>query len=113
MIVDDLQITEVNNRVFQKDTVTDVISLSYEPLPGEDNLFSGEIFVNIQRAVGQSPAYLNWNSSKEFALYIAHGCDHLAGGEDRTSKQQQQMRRRELRWMKEAEIFFLIEKLLQ
>lgn len=113
LIVDDLQITEINNRIFEKNTVTDVISLQYEPLPGEDNLFSGEVFVNIQRAVEQSSAYLKWSPSKEFALYIAHGCDHLAGAEDSTEAGKKQMRRREIRWLKEAEKDKLIENLLQ
>ncbi len=113
LIVDDLQITEINNRIFEKNTVTDVISLQYEPLPGEDNLFSGEVFVSIQRAVEQSSAYLKWSPSKEFALYIAHGCDHLAGAEDSTEAGKKQMRRREIRWLKEAEKDKLIENLLQ
>ena len=39
----------------------------------------------------------------ELALYIAHGCDHLAGEDDTTPAQRQRMRKRELRWLREVQ----------
>jgi len=39
---------------------------------------------------------------RELALYLAHGCDHLAGADDATPRQRAAMRRRELRWLRAA-----------
>ena len=52
----------------------------------------------------QDPAY-------ELAFYLAHGCDHLSGFDDRTTAQRARMHRRERRWLAEAAKESLIQSL--
>ena len=107
----DRQIAEVKDRVFGLDEVTDVIALRYDPIPGIEELATAELFVNVERAAGVAPRRA-WNVSKELALYMAHGCDHLAGQSDNTEAERTRMRRRELRWLREAEVLGLIDGLV-
>ena len=100
-LVDDAGIQQAHMRYFGKDTVTDVISQRYEPFPGECGC-TGEIIVNLQQAQ-RARCIRNWTYNRELALYIAHGIDHLHGGLDDTPSQQQQMRQRELRWLRQIE----------
>jgi len=99
VIVDDVQSQKINNMHLQHDYPTDVITYTLPPIPGE-NTFSGEIIVNAQYAARQ--ATKNFPFSKELALYIAHGFDHLSGADDKSQAEQKKMRRRELRWLREA-----------
>jgi rRNA maturation RNase YbeY len=102
ILTDDQQIAEIKERVFQRSEVTDVIALRYDPLPGVEERTTAELFVNIERAT-QCRQRNTWDTSKELALYLAHGCDHLAGSTDDTLEEQTCMRRRELRWLREAD----------
>ena len=99
LLTDDAGISRVNCEYLHRDGPTDVMSFRYEPLPGEE-AFCGEIIVNVQRAWEKGPAY--GGVSRELALYIAHGCDHLTGETDRMRRGRVRMRRRELRWLEEA-----------
>ena len=107
----DSQIAEVKERVFGRDEVTDVIALRYDPIPGIEEFATAELFVNVERAAGVTPRR-TWSTSKELALYLAHGCDHLAGQSDDTEIERKRMRRRELRWLREAEVLGLIDGLI-
>lgn len=100
-LVDDVGIQHAHVCYFGKDTVTDVISQRYAPLPGECGC-TGEIIVNVQQAL-RAKAVRGWTPNRELALYIAHGIDHLHGGIDDTPTQRQQMRRRELRWLRKLQ----------
>ncbi len=63
-----------------------------------------EIIVNIQRAVETASRIgKRWSKQKEFALYIAHGCDHLWGEDDHDDAGRKRMRRRELNWIKDLD----------
>jgi rRNA maturation RNase YbeY len=106
----DSQIAEVKERVFGRDEVTDIIALRYDPIPGIEELATAELFVNVERAAGVTRG--TWSTSKELALYLAHGCDHLAGQSDNTETERNRMRRRELRWLREAEALGLIDGLV-
>jgi len=99
--LDDKEIAEINQQVFSRAKATDVIALRYNPLPGIDDCSTAELFVNVQRAT-QSTTRNGWNPSKELALYLAHGCDHLAGACDDSLEEYNRMRRRELRWIRMA-----------
>ena len=101
ILTNDKQIATVNEQVFLKTDTTDVIALRYDPLPEIEEETSAELFINVERAF-QCRQRSNWNYSTELALYLAHGCDHLAGATDYTNSEQKQMRRRELRWLREA-----------
>ncbi len=76
------------------------ISCAYPPLPGKTGGL-GEIYVNVERAseLGRGTV----NQSRELALYIAHGVDHLSGASDRTPALRARMLRRERAWLKEAD----------
>jgi rRNA maturation RNase YbeY len=105
-LTDNAGIKSVNKAVFSSNDVTDVISSTYSPIPGEESCLTGEIVVNAQRAVelttAKRRAAVRWTASEELALYIAHGCDHLSGEDDNSRTRRERMRRRELRWLKEA-----------
>lgn len=101
VLVDDRESQEVNCSHLGHDYATDVISFNLAPIPGEKASGAfGEIIVNVEQACRLGPRYSG--ADHELALYIAHGCDHLAGENDRTPAERQRMRRRELRWLREA-----------
>lgn len=99
-LVDDDGIIPVNAAVFSRHHATDVISATYEPMPGESRGHA-EVFVNVERAwkLGRTAR----GASRELALYIAHGCQHLTGASDHTPKLRAAMRRNELAWLREAD----------
>jgi ssRNA-specific RNase YbeY (16S rRNA maturation enzyme) len=84
---------------FGLDEVTDVITLTYAPAPGLPG-WSGELIINAERALELGPRY--GGAGRELALYLAHGIDHLTGGEDDTPPRRRRMRRRELGWLAKA-----------
>lgn len=101
VLLDDVAIRRINHRHLGHDSVTDVISFVYAPVPGQGAATtSGEILVNAELAERMGGIFLE--RDRELALYIAHGCDHLAGAEDNTLEQRHRMRRREHRWLEEA-----------
>jgi rRNA maturation RNase YbeY len=101
--INDTGIQTINQMQFGRNEPTDVISFRYNPIPGDRGRHTGEIIVNVQRALEVSRKRQHWNAAKELALYIAHGCDHLSGEDDDTEDGYARMRRRELRWLKDAE----------
>lgn len=100
LLTDDAGIVRANGAVFRRDYVTDVISLAYPPLPGEQG-GAGELIINVELAAREG-ARRAGGPGHELALYLAHGCDHLAGADDATPRQRAAMRRRELRWLRAA-----------
>ncbi len=100
--MDDAGITGINEALLDHEGPTDVIAVRYDAIPGEDQSGTvAELYVNVERAV--QLARRGWPAGRELALYLAHGCDHLAGEDDATPDQKAQMRRRELKWLREAE----------
>ncbi|MCF7849069.1 MAG: rRNA maturation RNase YbeY [Kiritimatiellales bacterium] len=110
LLVDDLLITEINRDYFGKNRPTDVISFRYEPVPGEAGALSGDIMINVQRAVSEGRK--RGNVSRELALYIAHGINHLGGADDDTPEKRKKMRTVENAWLQEATRLELIDNLL-
>jgi len=100
LLTDDDNIRKIKQQAFDIDCVTDVISFSSQPLPTDDKRRTAEIVVNVERACLEGKK--RRGLEHEFALYLAHGCDHLAGHDDRTAREKNKMRRRELRWLKMA-----------
>jgi len=108
---DDHGMTEVNRLVFGRNTATDVISLPYEAVPGEQGGPSGELFVNVQcaqRHARNDPRAME----REIAWYLAHGLHHLNGASDRTPALRARMHARERRWVREAEAEGLLRDLV-
>jgi len=110
ILVDDEGITQTNREYFGKNRPTDVISFRYDPIPGENDAWSGDLIINVDRAVseGTERGELNY----ELALYIAHGFDHLTGAEDDTPGKQKKMRATETAWLRTAKKEGLLEELL-
>ena len=100
LLTDDDGIVAANRAVFGRDYITDVISLSYPPMPGELGS-AGELIINVDLAKREG-AHRAGGPDRELALYLAHGCDHLAGNDDTMPTQRASMRRRELRWLRAA-----------
>jgi len=101
VLVDNQGIISINSGYLHSNETTDVISFRYDSIPGVKQSNYGEIFVNAERALEAGPRYNGVSS--ELALYVAHGCDHLTGADDSTPHDYARMRRRELRWLREAD----------
>jgi metalloprotein, YbeY/UPF0054 family len=99
-LLDDAGIAPVNLAIMGHEGATDVITQRYEPIPGEPDGLTGELFVNVQYARTKAMRRAGWSVDREFALYLAHGCDHLSGADDHTPRERAAMRRRELAWLK-------------
>jgi len=100
VLTDDEGITAPNREYFKKDRPTDVISFRYDPIPGEDDGFSGDLIINVDRAIQAGPEQNGVDY--ELALYIAHGFDHLSGAEDDTPEKKEAMLATETAWLEEA-----------
>ena len=98
--MDDKGITLTNRQYFGRNRPTDVISFRYDPVPGESTAWSGDLMVNVDRAVQVGPEHKDIDY--ELALYIAHGFDHLTGAEDDTDTRRNKMRATETAWLNEA-----------
>lgn len=101
----------VNRRCFSIDAATDVISLTYQPIPGGHSQLVGEIFVNAELALKRARGNAR-RAARELALYVAHGLDHLCGGRDDTPAARAAMLRRENRWLREADQKGLLQKVM-
>ena len=100
-LLDDAGIEPINAAIMTHSGPTDVITQRYEACPGEPPGLIGELFVNLECAVRAAPRRANWSVDRELALYLAHGCDHLTGADDRTPSERARMRRRELAWLRD------------
>jgi probable rRNA maturation factor len=109
VLVNDRGIRAINRQHLDHDTATDVISFRLPAMPGMEAGLTGEVVVNVERAVTRAPRA----PERELALYIAHGCDHLADERDDEEAGRRQMRRRELRWLQDAHAAALIEGILE
>jgi len=99
--MDDDRISELNAAHLGHRYSTDVLSFRYDPMPGEDAQYVGEVVINVAMAARKGMR-AGWSPEREVALYIAHGCDHLSGATDEDVAQRRRMRRRELRWLRGA-----------
>ena len=99
----DVESRDINKAHLGHDYDTDVISFNLDLVPGDpERLNHGEIVINVAYARRMGRRYGDTN--RELALYLAHGCDHLSGEDDATPATRMRMRRRELRWLREAKV---------
>ena len=94
-LADDASIAPVNAAAVGHAGPTDVITLSYDAIPGDPDGPSAEIFLNVECAISQRPD----DPSRELAYYLAHAFNHLAGHDDATPATRTAMHRRERRWL--------------
>ena len=109
VLTDHVRIAALNRVFLNKTADTDVIAFQSNPVPGFGTGVSGEIHLDVERAI-EAGKYRG-GATGELALYLAHGCDHLTGADDRTVRQRRRMRRRELRWICRARQAGLMEGL--
>lgn len=93
VLLDDAGIRSVNRAVFGKNSVTDVITQPYRPIPPETRE-SGDLFLNVEQAVREGRRRRG-GATRELALYLVHGCLHLAGETDAHPAPRARMRRLE------------------
>jgi len=105
LILTDDTIRSLNDDWFGKDTVTDVISFAYPPSPGMSG-DTGELVVNLQQAWEEGS--LRESPDQELAMYIAHGCHHLMGADDRTPEEKTAMLTLENQWVEQARTLDLL-----
>ena len=110
VLVDDAGITQTNREYFGKNRPTDVISFRYDPVPGEEPVFGGDLVVNVDRAVQVGPEHKGFHY--ELALYIAHGFNHLSGADDNTPEKRKKMRAVETAWLRNADEEGLLDGLM-
>ena len=110
LFCDDEAITQLKQQYFGLNEATDVISFRYDPLPGETGL-TGEVIINVEQALRIGPQHDGIPS--ELALYLAHGCDHLTGAEDKTDEGRRQMHDRDRAWVAAAAEAGLLNELVE
>ena len=102
ILVDDTQITEINEAYLNHQGPTDVISFDYiedfddSQVSKEDPFTIGELYISLETAERQSKEY-NKSLNEELLLYIAHGTLHLCGYDDHCDKDIKEMRKAEKR----------------
>jgi probable rRNA maturation factor len=102
VIVDDSEITAINEQFLQHSGPTDVISFDYiedfnPQTVDKDNPFTvGELYISLDTALRQGKEY-GKSLNNELLLYIAHGILHLCGYDDHCDKDIKEMRLAEKR----------------
>ena len=99
ILVDDAGIAPINAAAVGHSGATDVITIVYPSLPGEEPGDSAEIILNVECAWKQGGG--GDGANRELAYYLAHAFDHLAGHDDGTPAARTAMHRRERRWLAE------------
>jgi probable rRNA maturation factor len=96
LLVGDQKIRTLNKQYRNKDKVTDVLSFSAQegiPLPKEEQTnYLGEIFICYPQIKKQAKKF-DQTIKQEFCLLLIHGFLHLAGYDDQTQKDYQQMKK--------------------
>lgn len=90
-VVDDETIHDLNRRFLSHDYATDVLSFLFEQT---GDYLEGEVVVSADTAI-RSAADYDWPALHELLLYVVHGTLHLAGYDDQTIEDRQEMRRLE------------------
>jgi len=94
--VDNNEIKKLNNRYFNSNEVTDVISF---PLNNHKNALNGEIVVSVETAV-DTAGKENIDVEGEIMLYVVHGLLHLLGYRDGNRNDAEIMHEEESRILK-------------
>ena len=98
IITSDNYLLTINKEFLNHNYFTDVISFNYN----SDNNISGEIYIS-EDTVRKNSIEYNVPINNEMLRVMLHGVLHLAGYNDETETEKQEMRRLEDKWIK----FFL------
>ena len=96
--VDNPTIHRLNKQFLQHDEPTDVLSFPMSE-PGATKL-SGELVIGAEIAQSEASAR-GHDVHAELALYVIHGLLHLCGYDDKSLKQEKEMRARERHYLRE------------
>jgi probable rRNA maturation factor len=89
-IVDDESISRLNWKFLRHRGPADVLSFPLD----DGECLEGEVIASAETAARRAPRY-GWAAHDELLLYVVHGTLHLVGHDDRTARQQAEMRRKE------------------
>lgn len=89
--LNDVEMLELNQRIFQHDWYTDIITFE---LDRDAGALSAEIYLGVERAKENAKRYKNSIEEELLRLGI-HGVLHLAGYEDHSPAEKKRMRIRE------------------
>ena len=94
IITSDDYLRTLNKKFLNHDYFTDVISFNY----GFGNTVTGEIYISADTVQRNSAEY-NVDFDKEMLRVMIHGVLHLAGYNDETASEKQEMTRLEDKWI--------------
>ncbi|MHB1279306.1 MAG: rRNA maturation RNase YbeY [Bacteroidia bacterium] len=86
----DEEILSLNQQALQHDYYTDIITFNYN----SGKTISGDLFISIDRIKENALTFAS-STEEELRRVMAHGVLHLLGFNDKTSKEQQEMRKKE------------------
>jgi len=112
VIVGHQRMTQLNEDVLGHPGTTDVITFVYPSAPGETPGCRGEIVINMEEAAEVS-ARRRTDINREFALYLAHGCQHLGGADDQRKDERAAMNRRQNAWLRKMKSDGLLRGLIK
>jgi rRNA maturation RNase YbeY len=93
VFVDEAEIVRLNQEHLKRDYVTDIITFRYDEQMANLEI-EGTLYCCAPRIYEQAKTY-NQPPEREFCRIIIHGLLHLAGYDDQSEEDQQEMRKRE------------------
>lgn len=97
--VDEEEIIRINKKHLERDYVTDIITFRYDE-NSDNKEIEGTLFCCAPRIIEQAHE-LEESQKKEFLRIFIHGLLHLAGYEDKSDEQKEQMTAKENEYLEE------------
>lgn len=91
ILCNDEKLHSINKEYLAHDYYTDIITFD---LSGEPGVIEGDVYISVDR-VKENAGKFEVSASEEMSRVIFHGALHLCGYNDKTKKQQSEMRIKE------------------
>jgi rRNA maturation RNase YbeY len=98
VLCSDDYLLEINRKYLQHDYFTDIITFDYV----ENDIISGDLFISVDR-VRENAEKFKTTFLNELVRVIFHGVLHLAGYKDKTTSDEQLMRKKENFYLSEVD----------